>query len=109
MKTEDTDGYNAVQVGYEVSHKKKPTITKPELNHLTKAGAPAMKKLVEFKVQADSKIYTYCCEQKSLTSPPALLMMIQQSASTQQESCTRLKSGKRFAVCISWQSSASQN
>jgi len=52
VKTEDTDGYNAVQVGYEVSHKKKPTITKPELNHLTKAGAPAMKKLVEFKVQA---------------------------------------------------------
>jgi large subunit ribosomal protein L3 len=49
VKTEDTDGYNAVQVGYKVCHKKKPSITKPELNHLKKSGAPEMKKLVEFK------------------------------------------------------------
>jgi large subunit ribosomal protein L3 len=52
VKTEATDGYNAVQVGYKVCHKKKPSISKPELNHLKKAGAPEMKKLVEFKVRA---------------------------------------------------------
>ena len=48
IKTDDTDGYNAVQVGYQIT--KENRITKPELNHLRKSGAPAMKRLVEFKV-----------------------------------------------------------
>lgn len=48
MKTEATDGYNAVQVGYQVVEERK--ITKPELNHLKKFGAPPMKQLREYRV-----------------------------------------------------------
>ena len=49
VKTEATDGYTALQVGYRVCKEKK--VTKPELNHLKKAGAPPMRTLREFKVQ----------------------------------------------------------
>ncbi len=48
VKTEATDGYNAVQVGYQVVEERK--ITKPELNHLKKFGAPPMKQLREYRV-----------------------------------------------------------
>lgn len=48
VKTEDTDGYNAVQVGYRVVPERK--VRKPELGHLAKSGAPPMKTLVEFRV-----------------------------------------------------------
>ena len=48
VKTEATDGYSAVQVGYQVCKEKH--ITKPELNHLAKSGAPAMRKLKEYRV-----------------------------------------------------------
>jgi large subunit ribosomal protein L3 len=48
LKTEDTDGYNAVQVGYKVIPERK--ITKPEYGHLLKAGVPPLKHLREFKV-----------------------------------------------------------
>ena len=48
MKTEATDGYSAVQVGYQVCKEKH--ITKPELKHLAKSGAPAMRKLKEYRV-----------------------------------------------------------
>ncbi|KAI3432638.1 hypothetical protein D9Q98_004184 [Chlorella vulgaris] len=49
VKTAEKDGYTAVQVGYQTCKEKK--ITKPELGHLQKAGAPAMKHLREFKVK----------------------------------------------------------
>lgn len=49
VKTEATDGYNAVQVGYQVVEERK--ITKPELNHLKKFGAPPMKQLREYRVR----------------------------------------------------------
>lgn len=49
IKTAATDGYNAVQVGYEGVPERK--ITKPELNHLKKADAPALRHLREFKVR----------------------------------------------------------
>ena len=52
VKTEATDGYAAVQVGYQVCKERK--VTKPELNHLKKAGAPAMRRLTEFKVSGTS-------------------------------------------------------
>lgn len=50
VKTADTDGYNAVQVGYQVVAERK--VKKPELGHLNKAGCPPMRHLVEFKVRA---------------------------------------------------------
>ena len=50
VKTEATDGYNSVQVGYQVCKEK--TITKPRLNHLKKFGAPPMRKLKEYRVSA---------------------------------------------------------
>lgn len=49
VKTADTDGYNAVQIGYQVVAERK--VKKPELGHLTKAGCPPMRHLVEFKVR----------------------------------------------------------
>ena len=48
-KTVETDGYEAVQLGYgEVAEKK---LSKPEAGHLKKAGVAAMKYLKEFKLE----------------------------------------------------------
>jgi large subunit ribosomal protein L3 len=49
VKTVDTDGYNAVQVGYKAVAERK--VSKPEVGHLSKAGVQPMKHLVEFKVR----------------------------------------------------------
>lgn len=46
VKTEKTDGYEAVQIGYD--QKKEKNTTKPVLGHLKKAKAPALRKLREF-------------------------------------------------------------
>ena len=48
VKTVDTDGYEAVQLGYEDVAEKK--LTKPELGHLKKAGDARKKYLKEFKL-----------------------------------------------------------
>ncbi|CAN6447673.1 unnamed protein product [Victoria cruziana] len=48
VKTEATDGYNAVQVGYRRVRDKK--LTKPELGHLNKVGAIPMRHLQEFRL-----------------------------------------------------------
>lgn len=48
VKTEDTDGYNAVQVGYDQVADYK--ITKPEVGHCAKAGVPPMRHLEEFRL-----------------------------------------------------------
>jgi hypothetical protein len=48
VKTPETDGYGAVQVGYEPVKPK--NIRKPEMGHLKKAGAPPLRHLREFKV-----------------------------------------------------------
>ena len=50
MKTDATDGYNSVQVGYDKTYEAK--INKPELGHLAKSGAPPLKRLSEFRVRA---------------------------------------------------------
>ena len=47
-KTEEKDGYNAVQLGYEDVAEKK--LTKPELGHLKKAGEARKRTLKEFKL-----------------------------------------------------------
>ncbi|GAB3896071.1 50S ribosomal protein L3 [Larkinella knui] len=47
VKTQDTDGYQAVQLGY--GEKKEKRTTKPLLGHFKKAGTTPKRKLVEFK------------------------------------------------------------
>ena len=48
-KTVETDGYTAVQLGFE--NVKESKLTKPEAGHLKKAGVEAMKHLKEFKLE----------------------------------------------------------
>ncbi|MCS6827062.1 MAG: 50S ribosomal protein L3 [Caldilinea sp.] len=47
VKTEETDGYNAVQLGYEVASERK--LTKGQRGHLQKAGAPLLRRLREIR------------------------------------------------------------
>ena len=49
VKTEETDGYNAVQVGYD--QVKDYKITKPEVGHCAKAGVAPMRHLEEFRLK----------------------------------------------------------
>ncbi|KAL2892638.1 50S ribosomal protein L3 chloroplastic [Bienertia sinuspersici] len=48
VKTESTDGYNAVQVGYERVRDRK--LTKPELGHLSKSEVIPLRHLQEFRL-----------------------------------------------------------
>lgn len=48
VKTEATDGYNAVQVGYRRVRDKK--LTKPEMGHLQKSGIIPLRHLQEFRL-----------------------------------------------------------
>ncbi|MBE6934489.1 MAG: 50S ribosomal protein L3 [Ruminococcaceae bacterium] len=48
-KTQETDGYTAVQLGFEDIKESK--LTKPEAGHLKKAGVEAKKHLKEFKLE----------------------------------------------------------
>nr|GEX38930.1 50S ribosomal protein L3, chloroplastic [Tanacetum cinerariifolium] len=48
VKTEDTDGYNAVQVGYRRVRDKK--LTKPEMGHLEKSGVIPLRHLQEYRL-----------------------------------------------------------
>ncbi|KAF7850210.1 hypothetical protein BT93_L5740 [Corymbia citriodora subsp. variegata] len=50
VKTQATDGYDAVQVAYRRVRDRK--LTKPELGHLQKAGAIPMRHLQEFRLQS---------------------------------------------------------
>jgi large subunit ribosomal protein L3 len=47
VRTPDVDGYSAVQLAFGATREKH--LTKPELGHLKKAGAPPSKHLVEFR------------------------------------------------------------
>jgi large subunit ribosomal protein L3 len=47
VKTEDTDGYNAVQIGYDEVPERK--LTKGQRGHLSKAGAPTVRRLRELR------------------------------------------------------------
>lgn len=47
VKTEETDGYNAVQLGYEIAPERK--LTKGQRGHLQKAGVPMLRRLREFR------------------------------------------------------------
>ena len=47
IRTPDADGYEAVQLGFGSVREK--ALSKPELGHLKKAGAPPLRTLVEFR------------------------------------------------------------
>ena len=49
VKTRDIDGYDAVQLGFGTIKPK--GLSKPELGHLKKAGAPPIRHLVEFSTE----------------------------------------------------------
>lgn len=51
IKTDEKDGYKAVQVGFE--DRKEKHLTKPELGHLRKAGGALKKHLKEFDLDGD--------------------------------------------------------
>ncbi len=46
IKTQENDGYEAIQLGY--GHKKEKNITNPVLGHLKKNNVPPVRKLAEF-------------------------------------------------------------
>ncbi len=50
IRTHDRDGYEAVQLAFGASKEKH--LTKPEIGHLKKAGAPPMRHVVEFRDEA---------------------------------------------------------
>ncbi len=49
IKTEATDGYNSIQVGY--SNVSSKSLTQPELGHLTKSNIQPVKYLKEFRLE----------------------------------------------------------
>ncbi|NET83505.1 MAG: 50S ribosomal protein L3, partial [Moorea sp. SIO1F2] len=53
IKTNQTDGYNAIQIGYD--QVKPKAITKPEIGHLAKSSAPPLRHLREYRVDDSSK------------------------------------------------------
>jgi large subunit ribosomal protein L3 len=50
IRTHEIDGYEAVQLAFDAVKEK--TLSKPELGHLKKAGAPPMRSVVEFRDEA---------------------------------------------------------
>src|SRR3954470_23707759 len=54
IRTNERDGYEAVQLAFGATKEKH--LSKPELGHLKKAGAPPMKHLVEFRDHADERL-----------------------------------------------------
>jgi len=53
-KTDETDGYDSVQLGF--SEVKERKLTKPELGHIKKAGVAPMKYLKEFRLEDTSAL-----------------------------------------------------
>ncbi len=54
IKTRETDGYEAVQLGF--GEKKEKNVTRPILGHLKKAGVPPVRKLKEFPPFTDREL-----------------------------------------------------
>ena len=53
IKAEDTDGYSAIQVGFEEVPERK--LTKGQLGHLQKASMPALRSLRELRLPGDAE------------------------------------------------------
>merc|ERR1711904_278316 len=49
VKSQNTDGYSAVQIGYKTAGNNK--ITKPQQGHLKKVGAPNLSRLTEYRME----------------------------------------------------------
>jgi len=54
IKKDESEGYNAVQIGYAESSPQK--MTKPRLGHLTKSNLPPLKHLKEYKVASTNSL-----------------------------------------------------
>ena len=52
VKTKQTDGYTAVQLGYK--EVKEKSLNQPELGHLAKSGAPALRHIQEYRLDDTS-------------------------------------------------------
>lgn len=48
VKTKETDGYSAIQIGY--GECKEKALSKPELGHLKKSDSPPLRHLIEYRV-----------------------------------------------------------
>ena len=71
IKTEATDGYNSIQVGYiNVSSK---SLTQPELGHLQKSNIKPLQYLKEFRVNSDQKFEVGQILKIDLLSPGQLV------------------------------------
>ena len=55
IKTEERDGYRAIQLGFEET--KKGKLTKPEQGHLDRAGVPSLRYLREIRVDDVSEYH----------------------------------------------------
>ncbi len=53
IKTKQTDGYSAVQIGYD--EVKPKALNRPELGHLAKSSAPALRHLKEYRLDSTSE------------------------------------------------------
>jgi large subunit ribosomal protein L3 len=56
VKTKQTDGYSAIQVGY--GEVKPKALNKPLLGHLAKSSAPALRHLQEYRIDNSESEYT---------------------------------------------------
>lgn len=56
VKNEDTDGYNAVQIGFIDETVKEKRQSKALLGHLKKAGSPAVRIIREFELEGDDDV-----------------------------------------------------
>lgn len=56
VKTKQTDGYTAIQVGY--GETKPKALNKPELGHLAKSSAPALRHICEYRLDNSSEFTT---------------------------------------------------
>ena len=69
IRDQERDGYAAVQLAFDEVEEQK--LTKPELGHLTKAGAPPMRTLVEFRDAAITAAEGAAKPQQGETDPSA--------------------------------------
>jgi large subunit ribosomal protein L3 len=88
VKTDETDGYSAIQVTY--GARKASRVTKPEAGHLAKAGVEAGEIIQEFRVEAD-----VAAEYKAGAAVPVTLFEAGQKVDVQGTSI-----GKGFAGTI---------
>ena len=96
IKTEETDGYSAIQVTY--GARKASRVTKPQAGHLAKAGVEAGEIIKEFRVDA-----AVAAEYKAGAQVPVTLLAAGQLVDVQGTSI-----GKGFAGTIKRHNFASQ-